>query len=185
LWAVVGLGNPGRRYSETRHNAGFMFIKRIARDWDVKVKKRKFLSKTAEVETAQGRMLLALPQTFMNRSGEAVRALLQGVGIEPGNLVVIYDDIDLALGQIRVRKEGGPGTHKGMASIVEEIETTRFPRIRVGIGPFPEEADMIDYVLSPFAEREKPILGQSLDRAREALDMILAGQIDKAMNSYN
>jgi len=185
LWAVVGLGNPGRRYSGTRHNAGFMFIKRIARGWDIKVKKRKFLSKTAEVETAQGRVLLAMPQTFMNKSGDAVRALLQGTGIEPGRLIVIYDDIDLPLGQIRVRKEGGPGTHRGLASIVEEIETTRFARIRLGIGPFLDGADMVDYVLSPFVDKEKELFDRCLEQAREALELILAGHIDKAMNSYN
>jgi PTH1 family peptidyl-tRNA hydrolase len=162
-----------------------MFIKRIARGWDIKVKKRKFLSKTAEIETAQVRLLLAMPQTFMNKSGEAVRALLEGTGIEPSRLIVIYDDIDLPLGEIRVRKEGGPGTHRGMASIVEEIETTRFARIRVGIGPCPDGADMVDYVLSPFAEKDKEALERSMEQAREALELILAGQIDKAMNSYN
>lgn len=185
MWAVVGLGNPGRRYSATRHNVGFMFIKRLARDRDVKVKKRKFLSKTAEVEIAQERVVLAMPQTFMNKSGEAVRALLEGTGIEPGKLVVIYDDVDLPLGQIRVRKEGGAGTHKGMISIVEEIETTRFPRIRVGVGPFPDGGDRVDYVLSRFADSEKELVEQSLERAGRALALIMAGHIDQAMNSYN
>jgi PTH1 family peptidyl-tRNA hydrolase len=162
-----------------------MFIKRLARDRDVKVKKRRFLSKTAEVEIGQERTVLAMPQTFMNRSGEAVRALLDGTGIETGKLVVIYDDIDLPLGQIRVRKEGGAGTHKGMISIVEEIETTRFPRIRVGIGPFPDSADRVDYVLSPFAHSEKELLEKSLERAGQALALIISGHIDQAMNSYN
>jgi PTH1 family peptidyl-tRNA hydrolase len=162
-----------------------MFIKRLARDRDVKVKKRRFLSKTAEVEIGQERTVLAMPQTFMNRSGEAVRALLDGTGIETGKLVVIYDDIDLPLGQIRVRKEGGAGTHKGMISIIEEIETTRFPRIRVGIGPFPDSADRVDYVLSPFAHSEKELLEKSLERAGQALALIISGHIDQAMNSYN
>lgn len=185
MWAVVGLGNPGRRYSASRHNVGFMFVKRMARERDVKVKKRKFLSKTAEIEIDQERVILALPQTFMNRSGEAVSALLQGTGLGPDKLVVVYDDIDLALGQIRVRKEGRPGTHKGMASIVDEIETNRFPRIRIGIGPSPEGADLVDYVLAPFAHSERERLDQCLDRAREALALIIAGHIDQAMNSYN
>jgi PTH1 family peptidyl-tRNA hydrolase len=185
LWAVVGLGNPGRRYSGTRHNAGFMVIKRIARSWDVKVKKRRFRSKTADVETVQGRVLLAMPQTLMNKSGEAVKAILEGTGIEPGRLIVIYDDVDLPLGQIRIRKEGGPGTHRGIASIIAEIETTGFARIRVGIGPFPEGVDIVDYVLSPFAEKDKEALDRCLEQARDALELILAGHIDKAMNSYN
>jgi len=162
-----------------------MFIKRMARERDIKVKKRRFLSKTAEIEIDAERVILALPQTFMNKSGEAVSALLQGTGIEPEKMVVVYDDIDLALGQIRVRKEGGPGTHKGVTSIVEEIETTRFPRIRVGIGPVPDGADLVDYVLSPFGDDEREPLGQSLERAREALALIIAGHIDRAMNSYN
>jgi len=185
VWAVVGLGNPGRRYEDTRHNAGFTFIRRVARSWDVRVKKRRFLSKTAEVRRGPERVVLAMPQTFMNASGQAVRELLAGLDLEPGRLVVVYDDVDIPLGEVRIRKEGGPGTHRGMMSIVQEIETTRFPRIRIGVGPAGPDVDIVAFVLSPFRRGEKALLEESLDKAREALEMILAGRFDQAMNAYN
>jgi PTH1 family peptidyl-tRNA hydrolase len=185
VWAVVGLGNPGPRYAATRHNAGFLFVKRVARAWEVKLRKHKYLSKTAEAERGGERVLLALPQTYMNESGRAVRAILDGSGLEAGRCLVVFDDVDLPLGQIRIRREGGPGTHQGMASVVAEIGTTAFPRIRVGIGPVPEGADIVAYVLSPFGEEEKPVLAESLARAASALDEIVGGRIDRAMNAYN
>lgn len=185
MWAVVGLGNPSKRYAETRHNVGFIFIKRLAREWHVRVKKNRFFSKTAEVKKDQEKVMLAMPQTYMNNSGQAVKALLRGAAIEPGRLLVVYDDVDIPLGEIRVRKEGGPGTHKGMTSIIEEIGTAKFPRIRVGIGPYAAGRDIVDFVLSPFRKSEKELLGESLTKAGEALEMILAGQIDKAMNEFN
>ncbi len=139
MWAVVGLGNPGRRYAQTRHNVGFLFIRQVARNWKVRVKKRRFQAKIAEVERAQGRILLAMPQTFMNLSGQAVKQIVGGRKIELENLVVVYDDLDIPLGDIRVRKEGSAGTHKGMTSVIQELGSGRFPRIRVGIGPLPAE----------------------------------------------
>jgi PTH1 family peptidyl-tRNA hydrolase len=185
VWAVVGLGNPGRRYAGSRHNVGFMFIATVAKAWAVRVKKPKFLAKTAEVTRNAERIILAMPQTHMNASGRAVRELIRGLGLEPERLVVVFDDIDLPLGSIRVRKEGGPGTHKGMASIVAEIGTRRFPRIRLGIASEEPAGDLVRYVLSPFRKTERERLGESLDMAREALDLILAGEIDTAMNRYN
>jgi PTH1 family peptidyl-tRNA hydrolase len=185
LWAVVGLGNPGKYYANTRHNAGFTFVKQIARSWNVKLRKKKYLAKTAEVEKENEKVLLALPQTYMNRSGYSVREVLDGTGISPEQLIVVYDDLDIPLGEIRIRKEGGPGTHKGMDSIIQEIQTIAFPRIRVGIGPLPPEWDAAKFVLSPFEEGEKALLEQSLKKAQEALELILARKIDKAMNSYN
>ncbi|MGB8951905.1 MAG: aminoacyl-tRNA hydrolase [Candidatus Aminicenantales bacterium] len=182
---MVGLGNPGRRYSKTRHNVGFMFIQQMARAWKVKVRRRKHLSKTVTVENDQRPVILVMPQTFMNRSGIAVRELLQNTGIKPECLVVVYDDIDLSLGEIRIRREGGSGTHRGIYSIIQEIETQKFPRIRVGIGPVLSGQDMTDFVLSPFEPEEVPLLEQSLGRAQEALELILAGQIERAMNGYN
>jgi PTH1 family peptidyl-tRNA hydrolase len=181
----VGLGNPGRRYAGTRHNVGFLFIQSVAKAWEVRVKKPKFLSKTAEVTRNEERIVLAMPQTYMNTSGQAVRELVRGLGLEPERLIVVFDDIDLPLGAIRIRKDGGPGTHKGMTSIVAEIGTRRFPRIRVGIGSEEAGGDLVRYVLSPFRKNEQDRLAESLDMAREALDLILAGDIDAAMNRYN
>jgi PTH1 family peptidyl-tRNA hydrolase len=185
VWAVVGLGNPGLRYAATRHNAGFLFVKRLARAWDVRLKKRRFLSKTAEAARNGERVVLVLPQTFMNESGRAVKALLEGLGLPVERCLVVFDDADLPLGEVRIRREGGPGTHRGMASVVAETGTTGFPRIRLGIGPVAEGADIADFVLQPFEEGEKARFGESLVRAQAALDLVLGGRVDQAMNAYN
>jgi len=185
LWIVVGLGNPGRRYSRTRHNAGFLFIKKLAREWKVKLKRKKYLAKAGEVVKSQERVRLVIPQTFMNESGKVVREIMDGLRISPENFVIIYDDLDIPVGEIRVRKEGGPGTHRGMNSIIRELESTKFPRIRLGIGSSLSENDVTSFVLSSFNKEEKHLLQKSLEKAQEALEMILAGEIEKAMNIYN
>lgn len=185
MWIVVGLGNPGRRYSQTRHNAGFMFIKRLAKEWKIRLKKRNALVKSGEVMRSKERVLLAMPQTFMNQSGLAVRKIMGESGISPERLIVVYDDLDMPLGEIRIRKEGGAGTHKGIISVIEEIETTKFPRIRLGIGAQPSSEEATRYVLSSFDKREKILLEESLEKAQEALEIILAGEIEKAMSIYN
>ena len=185
MWAVVGLGNPGRRYSGTRHNVGFTFVRRVAKAWETKLRKRRFSSKIAEVEKENERIMLVLPQTYMNNSGVAVKRIMEGRNIQPEQLLVVYDDLDIPLGEIRVRKRGSSGTHKGMRSIVQEIETTQFPRMRIGIGPLPAGEDAVEYVLSCFDETEGVLLEESLKNAREALEMILDGRVEAAMNIYN
>jgi len=185
LWIVVGLGNPGRRYSRTRHNAGFLFIKKLAREWKVKLKRKKYLAKAGEVVKSDERVRLVIPQTFMNENGKVVSEIMDELRISPENFVIIYDDLDIPVGEIRVRKEGGPGTHRGMNSIVRELESTKFPRIRLGIGSSLSENDVTSFVLSSFNKEEKHLLQKSLEKAQEALEMILAGEIEKAMNIYN
>lgn len=185
MWAVVGLGNPGKRYSNTRHNVGFAFIKRVAKEWKVKLRKRIFFSKAVDIERENVKILLAMPQTYMNNSGLAVKQILGGRGVKPEHLVVVYDDLDIPLGEIRIREKGGPGTHKGMGSIVQGIQTTEFPRIRIGVGPLLPDEDATDYVLSSFDKAEKSLLEESLKKAREALVMILSGEAEKAMNIFN
>lgn len=185
MWAVVGLGNPGRIYSETRHNAGFALLKRLARDWHANLRGKRFQAKTAEIEHGRVRVFLALPQTFMNNSGHTVRDLLKSKRIEPEKVIIIYDDLDIPMGDIRVRKQGTAGTHKGMQSIVRETGSTQFPRIRIGIGPLPPGRDASDFVLSPFTRPEKTLLAKGLDKAREALLLVLDDHIDRAMTSFN
>jgi len=185
LWAVVGLGNPGKRYSGTRHNVGFTFIKKTAKKWKVKLRKKIFFSKAGEVKRNEEKILLALPQTYMNKSGLTVKKIMEGRDIKPEHLVVVYDDLDIPLGEIRIRKRGGPGTHKGMSSIVEEIRTEEFPRIRVGLGPLPGGENAVNYVLSSFDKAEESRLEEGLRKAREALEMILSGEVERAMNTYN
>jgi len=185
VWAVVGLGNPGKLYSETRHNAGFALVKRMAREWQADLRGKRYQAKTAEVEHGGDRVLLALPQTYMNNSGLSVRDLLKGKRVEPRSVLVIYDDLDIPIGDIRVRKQGTAGTHKGMQSIVRETGSTRFPRIRIGIGPLPPGRDAADFVLSPFSRSEKALLAGALDKAREALLLVLDDRIDQAMTAFN
>jgi len=185
LWLVVGLGNPGDEYAAARHNAGFMLVERLARAWGVELRGRLFKARTAIARRGGEDVLLALPKTFMNRSGLTVRAAMNGRAVPPERLVVVYDDLDIPLGEIRVRKKGRPGTHKGMISIAGEIRTVEFPRVRIGIGPLPAGRDAAEFVLEPFRRDERPLLAQSLGMAEEAVEMILDGGIDRAMTRFN
>jgi PTH1 family peptidyl-tRNA hydrolase len=185
LWLVVGLGNPGEEYAATRHNAGFMLVERLARVWGVPLRGRLFKARTGVARRGDEDVLFVLPKTFMNRSGLAVRAAMAGKDIPAERLIVIYDDLDIPLGEIRVRKKGRPGTHKGMISVVGETRTDEFARIRVGIGPLPAGRDAADFVLEPFGRSERPSLEQSLEEAGHALEMILDGAIDRAMTRFN
>jgi len=185
LWAVVGLGNPGRRYAGTRHNAGFAFIHRLARRWKVKLGETKLSARLAEVRRNDLNLLLAQPQTYMNLSGAAVKQIMDRYGMEPENLILVYDDLDLPLGEIRVRKKGSAGTHKGVRSIIAATGTTSFPRIRIGIGPLPPGEDAAGYVLAPFSRAERLALEKSFESAEAALALILEGSIETAMNRFN
>jgi len=185
LWAVVGLGNPGSDYARTRHNAGFLFVRRLARAWGVPLDRRQCRSRLGVARRGRTTAVLALPQTYMNLSGLAVRALLDSRRIPPERLVVVSDDLDLPLGRIRLRPEGGAGTHQGMKSVVREIGTTGFARLRLGIGPKPAAMDAADFVLAEFETEEWAPLEESLDRAREALELVLAGRAAEAMNRAN
>jgi PTH1 family peptidyl-tRNA hydrolase len=185
LWAVVGLGNPGKRYKNTKHNVGFALIERIAEEWGVRLKKRKHLFKSAQVQRGQKFVLLVKPWTYMNQSGLAVKEVVQRTGMTMDHLVVVYDDLDIPLGEIRIRREGGPGSHRGMISIIQEIGDARFPRVRIGIGPLPSHAEATDYVLTGFGSRDKPALNKGLAKAEEALMLILDGKIAEAMNHFN
>jgi PTH1 family peptidyl-tRNA hydrolase len=185
LWLVVGLGNPGEEYAATRHNAGFLLVQRVAAARGVALRGRTFKAKTAVLRGGPEDVMLALPQTYMNRSGLAVKAILKGRDIPPERLVVVYDDLDIPVGEVRVRTAGSPGTHKGMISVVNETGTRDFPRIRIGIGPLPAGHDAADYVLAPFERAERPLLEQSLGEAEEALGLILAGGLERAMTRFN
>lgn len=185
MWLVVGLGNPGDEYAGTRHNAGFMAVDRLAEAWGVELRGRLFKARTAMARRGGEEVLLLQPKTFMNRSGTSVRAALEGKGLPPERLVVAYDDLDIRLGEVRVRKQGRAGTHKGMMSIVGEIGTDAFPRVRIGIGPCPAGRDAADYVLEAFKRSERRALDESLAAAAEAVELILEGRIEAAMTRFN
>lgn len=185
MWVIVGLGNPGRKYATSRHNVGFVLIQRLADKRNTKLKKRKYPAKAAQVELANGPALLVKPWTYMNRSGVAVNGLIEGAGVSLDRLLVVYDDLDIPLGEIRIRKRGGPGTHNGMASIAQEIDSTEFPRIRIGIGPLPPGVDPTDFVLGDFRKEENPVLEDSLITAEKAVALIMMSGVDEAMNRFN
>ncbi len=185
MWAVVGLGNPGKAYAETRHNAGSRLVKSVAREWGIELRGKRYRARTVETGRGEDRVLLVLPQTFMNLSGLSVRELVRDRRIEPRNIIIVYDDLDVPLGAIRVRAQGTAGTHNGMRSVVQETGATAFPRVRIGIGPLPPEADAADFVLSPFSRAEKEVLAGALNAAREALFMILDGNVALAMTTFN
>lgn len=185
MWAVVGLGNPGKKYRATRHNAGFLFVSHLAGIHGMRLRKRAHLSRTQTVEAEGEKILLAQPQTYMNRSGLAVKRMVENGGISPERMIVVYDDLDLPIGEIRIRKEGSAGTHRGVMSIVQALESRRFPRIRIGIGFMGPGWDAAEFVLSEFREDEKKGLKKALEEAADALCIILRGRIDEAMNRYN
>ena len=185
MWLVVGLGNPGATYARSRHNAGFMLVERLARAWGAHFREKKSRLRVAEARCGGEPVLLAQPLTYMNLSGHAVRALVASRRVAPERLLVVYDDLDIPLGGIRVRPQGSAGTHKGMQSIVREIGTAEFPRLRIGIGPLPEGRDAAAYVLRRFRRDERELLERGLASAAEAVDMILAGGLEKAMTAFN
>ena len=184
---VVGLGNPGDGYAATRHNVGFQVAARLA-----KRARGEFALKAADSRIAEGaigdvRVAIARPQTFMNDSGRAVRKLLDRYRLDPSALLVVFDEIDLPLGKIRIRERGGPGTHNGMRSIVAEVGEG-FPRVRVGVAPADpttEIADLAEYVLTPFDGDERAVADAQIVRAAEAVEVALRDGIGTAMAKFN
>lgn len=180
--AVVGLGNPGRRYAETRHNLGFMAVDRYLSDFADPAQR----VACADAEAVQtSRAIIAKPTTYMNRSGHAVLELMERFQVLPEDCLIVYDDVDLPFGKLRVRPKGGPGSHNGMKSVVDVAQTKGFPRIRLGIASEPMPADLVGFVLSTFAPEEREHLGDFVGRAAEAIDCFVTGDINEAMNRFN
>lgn len=183
---VVGLGNPGREYAETRHNVGFMVVDRLAESLGVAVDRRMFKALTGQGLVNGEKVILVKPQTYMNLSGEAVGALLNWYKLTPADLVVIYDDLDLPPGKLRLRPGGGAGGHKGVLSIIHSLGTENFPRIRVGIGrPVEAGIDSVDYVLGRMGSGEAEEMEKALMLAAEAALCVVREGLEQAMNRYN
>ncbi len=192
---IVGLGNVGEEYENTRHNAGFIVVDELAKEWNAPDWKgqKKFKAFTTETIFNNQKIILAKPTTFMNLSGEALTLLTQFYKIDPKNLWVIYDDLDLPLGKIRIRTEGSAGTHNGMKSILNHLPTNEFPRIRIGIEsrgeeyPYgtPKQMGTSTFVLSGFTAKEKPVFEPAAKRAIQALELALKEGIPTAMNQHN
>ncbi len=181
---IVGLGNPGAEYERTRHNAGWMALDAFARKFRIDVSRHEKNALTGTGRVAGGSVMLARPLTWMNLSGDAVRLLVNAYLETPADLMVIYDDIDLPLGKLRIRENGSAGTHNGMRSIVESLETDRFPRLRIGIGSA-EGGPLRDYVLDEFSAEEQPAIARAIERAVDALVLFTRGDLRRAMNQFN
>ncbi|WP_168433256.1 aminoacyl-tRNA hydrolase [Pontiella sulfatireligans] len=183
---VVGLGNPGKEYERTRHNVGFLVVEEIARRQGAVFKKMFwFPARQAKCRIGEHEVRLLEPMTYMNRSGQAVWGAMKKWRVEAGETVVVYDDVELELGAIRVRGKGTGGSHNGMKSVLEWLQTKAFPRVRVGIGPKPEGADMIGFVLGSFADEESLRLEKVVERAADAVESIFSIGTERTMNTFN
>ena len=185
MFVIVGLGNPGKKYEKTRHNMGFLAIDKLAEKHDIKVNKLKHKALTGDGFIFGQKALLVKPQTYMNLSGESVREIVSYYDIDLEDLIVIYDDFDLEIGTIRIRKKGSAGSHNGMKSIIGQIQSKDFPRIRIGIGKSGGGAEWKDFVLGKTSKQDEKLIEDAVDRAADAVVCILEKGIDKAMNEYN
>ena len=186
---IVGLGNPGEEYARTRHNVGWMILDAFAKKFPIDIAKHEKDALTGEGRVAGGSVKVAKPLTFMNLSGDAVRLLVNAYEIDAAHdLMIVYDDVDLPLGKLRIRPNGSSGTHNGMRSIVAELASERFPRLRFGVrgADYSETALRLrDYVLDEFAGGEMPLVERTIERAVDALFLFVRGDLRRAMNEFN
>lgn len=185
MYLIVGLGNPGAKYAHTRHNTGFDVLERLSRKLGVTIDRKKEEALIGECFVAEKKVVLALPQTYMNLSGESVSRLVRWYKIPPENLLIVYDDIDLAQGAIRIRKSGSAGTHNGMRSIISLLGYENFPRLRVGVGQKREGYELADWVLGHYIGPEQETASHAFDLAAEAILDYIENGIESAMSKYN
>lgn len=182
---IVGLGNPTAQYAGTRHNVGFSVIDELAEKYNIKIDEKKHKAHFGKGMIAGEKVILAKPQTFMNLSGESVRELVDYYKADPSDVVVIYDDIALGVGCLRIREKGSAGGHNGMKNIIQHLGCDTFPRIRVGIGEKPKNFDLADYVLSRFGKEELPLIRSGCSDACEAVAVLIEQGVTEAMNTFN
>jgi PTH1 family peptidyl-tRNA hydrolase len=184
-WLIVGLGNPGRKYRNNRHNVGFHAVDRLAAAHDLHFDARRNQALLAQGRIQGMRVALIKPQTYMNRSGQAVAGVARFFKVAPEHVLVIFDDLDLPLGALRLRFKGGAGGHRGMVDMIAHLHTRDFPRMRIGIGRPPGQMPPEDYVLHDFRKDELPIIEQTYQQALEAINVILTDGFEMAMNQFN
>jgi PTH1 family peptidyl-tRNA hydrolase len=185
LYLIAGLGNPGREFQNNRHNVGFMLVNRLAERLGVTFTRMQSKALVTRADYQDKRLILAKPQTYMNLSGQALGALVRFYKVPLGNLLVVYDDVDLPFGVLRLRPSGGSGGQKGMQSIIQTLGTQDFPRLRIGIERPPGRLAAADYVLQDFTKGEVEILPEILDRGVAAVLTFITGGLDEAMNKFN
>lgn len=181
---IVGLGNPGKKYEQTKHNIGFITLDNLAEKNQIKISKIKHKSLVGEGIISGKKVLLVKPQTFMNLSGNSVREIVNYYDIPMENLIVIYDDIDIPLGSLRIRKKGSAGTHNGMRSIIYDLESDQFPRVRIGIGN-ERKGNLAGYVIGKFQKEHIRIMEDAVKNAVKAIECLLEKDIDISMGTYN
>lgn len=186
MFIIAGLGNPTKRYEGTRHNAGFDVIDALAKEYNISVDLRKGKALIGKGMMAGEKVILAKPQTYMNLSGESIRELTDYFKIHTEEeLLVVYDDVSLDVGQLRIRRKGSAGGHNGIKSIISHLGSDLFPRIKIGVGEKPPRYDLADYVLGRFSGEDQALMEEGYKRAVKAAQMIVSGQIEAAMNEFN
>lgn len=186
MYIIVGLGNPGRQYENTRHNIGFRCIDRLAEKHNISVLECKHRALIGKGYIEGQKVILVKPQTFMNLSGESVRDIINFYKVEPDTqLIVVYDDISLAVGALRIRKKGSAGGHNGIKNILAQIGTDTFKRIKIGVGEKPKGYDLADYVLGHFTQAENKEMDAACENAVEAISLLVKEEVDAAMNRFN
>lgn len=182
---IAGLGNPGKEYENTRHNAGFLVLDTLAQKLGADLSERKHRALCGKAVIGGQKVVLLKPQTYMNSSGESIRAAADYYKVPPEDILVVYDDISLAPGQLRIRAKGSAGGHNGIKSIIAHLGTQEFPRVKVGIGEKPPRMDLADYVLGHFSSGEKKIMEEAAKEAADAICEIVNVGIEQAMNDHN
>lgn len=182
---IVGLGNPGRDYQRTRHNVGFLTVDDLAKRWGLSFARQRARAEVADGVALDRRVILGKPQTYMNSSGESVRGLMRASNLTPADVIVLYDDMDLPFGRLRLRDRGSAGGHRGVQSVIDQLGTDAFARVRIGVGRPPPAIDPIHYVLTPFSAAELSELPTILDRAAEGVEILIRDGVVSAMNVLN
>lgn len=183
-YVIAGLGNPGKEYENTRHNMGFRCLDVLSSETGIEIRRAKFNALIGQGKIAGKKVILVKPQTYMNRSGLAVREAAMYYNVPSQNVIVIYDDIDIPAAAIRIRKAGGPGTHNGMKSVVQQLGVKDFPRVRIGVGA-DDKGDLIDHVIGKVSKSEQELLDKAAEEAAKAVTDIIGLGIDMAMNRHN
>lgn len=185
MYVIVGLGNPGKKYNITRHNIGFEVADEFARENNIKMNKTKFKAVIGEGNIFGQKVVVVKPQTYMNLSGESVMSIMNFYNLDIENLIVVYDDIDLDVGKLRIRKKGSGGSHNGMRNIIYLLKKDEFPRVRIGVGRPQAGRNLADFVLSRFSKEEQEIVIPVVKDAVSAIETIIKDDLDLAMNRYN
>ncbi|HOJ11887.1 MAG TPA: aminoacyl-tRNA hydrolase [Clostridiales bacterium] len=182
---LAGLGNPGLKYRNTRHNVGFDTIDILSKQYGINIRQLKHKALIGDGFIEDKRVLLVKPQTYMNASGESIRDIVEWYKTPMESLILIYDDVDLPLGKIRIRRGGSAGTHNGMKSVIYHLQRDCFPRVRIGIDKAPEHMDIIKYVLSKFTKDERDVINHGVLKAAEAVVTVIKSGVDEAMTKFN